>query len=109
MSIKYTHFVRSSSDGNSVDSFSSDFGPWKESQAESSGFEDDFDLLSSHVDTDYFKKPILTSQNIELSPPPPSLPPPMLPPDALNVLLNGPQLPPRPRKVSLIKLYNIVN
>ncbi|XP_050532388.1 SH3 domain-containing protein 19-like [Daktulosphaira vitifoliae] len=89
---------KSSSDGNSVDSFNSDFGPWKESQAESSGFEDDFDLLSSHVDTDYLKKTILNAQNIELSPPPPSLPPPMLPPDALNVLLNGPQLPPRPSK-----------
>ncbi|XP_050437252.1 SH3 domain-containing protein 19 [Adelges cooleyi] len=91
---------KSSSDGNSVDSFSSDFGPWKESQAESSGFEDDFDLLSTNGDMDYFKKPFLFSQSTELSPPPPSLPPPMLPPDALNVLLNGPKLPPRPIKYS---------
>lgn len=41
---------------------------------------------------DYFKNRF----SIENSLPPPSLPPPMLPPDALNVLLNGPKLPPRP-------------
>lgn len=44
---------------------------------------------------DYFKKPF-SKFKIENSLPPPSLPPPMLPPDALNVLLNGPTLPPRP-------------
>lgn len=96
------HFYRSSSDGNSVDSdFNSDFGTWKDSQAESSGFEDDFDLLCSNRDLDYFKKPNISELKIEnsltsSSLPPPSLPPPMLPPDALNVLLNGPKLPPRP-------------
>lgn len=93
-----SYFLRSSSDGNSVDSFNSDFGPWKDSQAESSGFEDDFDLLSSTKDMDYLKKPF-TKLKVENSPPPPSLPPPMLPPDALNVLLNGPKLPPRPNSV----------
>ncbi|KAE9526487.1 hypothetical protein AGLY_013135 [Aphis glycines] len=86
---------KSSSDGNSVDSFNSDFGPWKGSQAESSGFEDDFDLLCSNADMNYFKNRF----SIESSLPPPSLPPPMLPPDALNVLLNGPKLPPRPNKM----------
>lgn len=90
--------VRSSSDGNSVDSFNSDFSPWKESQAESSGFEDDFDLLCSNRDMDYFKK-TFSQMKLENSLPPPSLPPPMLPPDALNVLLNGPKLPPRPNDV----------
>ncbi|VVC45682.1 SH3 domain [Cinara cedri] len=86
---------KSSSDGNSVDSFNSDFSPWKESQAESSGFEDDFDLLCSNKDMDYLKTTFSQLQ-LENSLPPPSLPPPMLPPDALNVLLNGPKLPPRP-------------
>lgn len=91
-------FLRSSSDGNSVDSFNSDFSPWKDSQAESSGFEDDFDLLCSNGDMDYFKKPF-SQIKTENSLPPPSLPPPMLPPDALNVLLNGPKLPPRPNNM----------
>jgi len=86
---------RSSSDGNSIDSFNSDFGPWKDSHAESSGFEDDFDLLCSNGDMVNFKKPF-SQLKIENSLPPPSLPPPMLPPDALNVLLNGPKLPPIP-------------
>ncbi|XP_025420976.1 SH3 domain-containing protein 19-like [Sipha flava] len=89
---------KSSSDGNSVDSFNSDFSMWKDSQAESSGFEDDFDLLSSNGDMDYFKKPF-SQIKTENSLPPPSLPPPMLPPDALNVLLNGPKLPPRPNNM----------
>lgn len=47
---------------------------------------------------DYFKKPF-SHLKIENSLPPPSLPPPMLPPDALNVLLNGPKLPPRPNDI----------
>lgn len=47
---------------------------------------------------DYFKKPF-SQLKIENSLPPPSLPPPMLPPDALNVLLNGPKLPPRPSEM----------
>jgi len=57
---------------------------------------------------DYFKNRF----SIESSLPPPSLPPPMLPPDALNVLLNGPQLPPRPNKLvsPVFKLMiNIIN
>lgn len=55
---------------------------------------------------DYFKNRF----SIESSLPPPSLPPPMLPPDALNVLLNGPKLPPRPNKMvsSIFKLINNV-
>lgn len=89
---------KSSSDGNSVDSFNSDFGPWKDSYAESSGFEDDFDLLCSNGDMNYLKKPF-SQLKIENSLPPPSLPPPMLPPDALNVLLNGPKLPPIPNSM----------
>jgi len=44
---------------------------------------------------DYFKNRF----SIENSLPPPSLPQPMLPPDALNVLLNGPKLPPRPNEI----------
>jgi len=52
---------------------------------------------------DYLKKPFshLKIENSLLPPslPPPSLPPPMLPPDALNVLLNGPKLPPRPHDI----------
>lgn len=91
------YFLRSSSDGNSVDSFNSDFGPWRDSQAESSGFEDDFDLLCSKRDLDCFKNS--AQLNTTNSLPPPSLPPPMLPPDALNVLLNGPKLPPRPNEM----------
>lgn len=47
---------------------------------------------------DYFKKPF-SQIKTENSLPPPSLPPPMLPPDALNVLLNGPKLPPRPNNM----------
>lgn len=103
----FKKLFRSSSDGNSVDSFNSDFSTWKESQAESSGFEDDFDLLCSNRDMDYFKKPCTQIKIDNSLPPPslppPSLPPPMLPPDALNVLLNGPKLPPRPNEmVSLV-------
>lgn len=102
---KDNYFYRSSSDGNSVDSFNSDFGPWKGSQAESSGFEDDFDLLCSNADMDYFKNRF----SIENSLPPPTLPPPMLPPDALNVLLNGPKLPPRPNEMVSPKFKPIGN
>lgn len=54
---------------------------------------------------DYFKKPC-TQLNIENSLPPPSLPPPMLPPDALNVLLNGPKLPPRPNEMVHFFIYD---
>lgn len=91
-----------------MDSFNSDFGPWKDSQAESSGFEDDFDLLCSNADMDYFKKPFL-QKNTDNSLPPPTLPPPMLPPDALNVLLNGPKLPPRPSEIVSLLIFIVFN
>lgn len=55
---------------------------------------------------DYLKKPF-SQLNIENSPPPPSLPPPMLPPDALNVLLNGPKLPPRPNNMVSYMYYRV--
>lgn len=53
---------------------------------------------------DYFKKPFL-QKNTDNSLPPPTLPPPMLPPDALNVLLNGPKLPPRPSEIVSCNYY----
>lgn len=56
---------------------------------------------------DYFKKPLTKFKNENSLPPP--LPPPMLPPDALNVLLNGPKLPPRPMNTVCLNLMPLIS